>query len=336
MRAARLFEYHKPLRIVDADYPQIKRPDHVIVRIRGAGACHTDLHVVEGVWRVSLPLTLGHENTGVVEEVGEGVEGFKRNDPVVVHPVMTCGVCRACRAGEDMYCENLEFVGMGRDGGFAEFMLTSVRSLIRADGLDLVEVAPLADAGLTAIRAVKKAAPGLYPGSFTAVIGVGGLGHIAIQLLKQMTTTNIIAVDIVESKLRLAEQLGSEYVVNARDDPVKEVMAITGGRGVNVALDFVGTQTTHETCLRILRKGGKFIVVGYGGVINLRSADMIANELTIEGSLVGNYIELQDLVELTRLGKLKVITNRYGLDQVNEVLDKLKTGELIGRAVLTP
>lgn len=336
MKAARLFEHYKPLRIVEVDYPKLMRPDHVIVRIRGAGVCHTDLHVVEGVWRVSLPVTLGHENAGTIEEMGEGVEGFKKNDPVVIHPAITDGVCRACRAGEDMYCENLEFSGMGRDGGFAEFMLTSARSLVKAEGLDLVEAAPLADAGLTVIRAVKKASAGLYPGSFAAVIGVGGLGHIAIQLLKLMSTTHIIAVDVVENKLRLAEQLGADHVVNARNDPVKNIMEITRGKGVNVAIDLVGTQTTHDTCLRILRKGGKFIVVGYGGVINVRSADMIANEFTVEGSLVGNYIELQDLVELARQGKIKVITNRFKLDQVNEALDKLKTGEIIGRAVLTP
>ncbi|MCS7146224.1 MAG: NAD(P)-dependent alcohol dehydrogenase [Nitrososphaerota archaeon] len=336
MKAARLFGYHEPLKIVEVDYPRITKPDHVVVRVKGAGVCHTDLHVVEGMWQVSFPRTLGHENAGIVEEVGDAVEGFKRGDPVIIHPAMTDGVCRACRAGEDMYCENLEFVGMGRDGGFAEYMLTSARSLVKAEGLDLAEIAPMADAGLTVMRAVKKASIGLYPGSFVAVVGIGGLGHIAVQLLKLMSSAYIVAIDVVEGKLRLAEQLGADYVVNAREDPVRQIFEITGRRGVNVAMDLVGVQSTHDTCIRILRKGGKVVVVGYGGVINVKSQDMIANELTVEGSLVGNYLELADLVELARQGKVKLVTKRFPLERVNEALNMLKTGELVGRAVLTP
>ncbi|MCS7095124.1 MAG: NAD(P)-dependent alcohol dehydrogenase [Thaumarchaeota archaeon] len=340
MKAARLFEYHKPLKVVEADYPKITRPDQVIVRIKGAGVCHTDLHIQEGMWHektnVRLPYTPGHENAGTIEEVGEGVEGFKKNDPVILHPAVTDGTCRACRAGEDMHCENLGFPGLDRDGGFAEFVVTSVRSLVRADGLDLTEIAPLADAGLTAIRAVKKAATNSYPGAFIGVVGVGGLGHIAIQLLRHMSNASIIAVDIVESKLKLAEQFGAHYVVDAKKDAVKSILEITKGKGVNAIIDFVGTQATHDTCYKSLRKGGKFVIVGYGGMINARSIDMIASELTVEGSLVGNYLELADLVELARQGKVRVVTNKYPLDRVNEVLESLKGGGLMGRAVLTP
>lgn len=336
MKAARLYEHQKPLKIVDVDYPKLTKPDQVIVRIKGAGVCHTDLHIIEGIWRVPLPLTLGHENAGVIEETGDAVIGFKKNTPVVIHPVITDGVCWACRAGEDMYCENQEFVGMSRDGGFAEFMVTSFRSLVSAEGLNLAEIAPLADAGLTAMRAVKKASPALHPESFTAVVGIGGLGHIALQLLRLLSCTRIIAVDVVESKLSLAEQLGANHTVDARNDPIKQILEITRGRGVNIAIDFVGTQSTHDTCLKILRKGGRIIVVGYGGTIKVKSADMIANELTIEGSLVGNYRELADLVELARQGRIKVVTAKFALDQVNEVLNRLRAGEITGRAVLIP
>src|SRR5213080_3379681 len=202
MKAARLFSYDKPLKVVDVDAPRIKSPTEVLVRVTGAGVCHTDLHIVEGVWRekvqVTLPYTLGHENAGIVQEVGNAVTSFKKGEKVIVHPVMTDGTCRPCRIGEDMHCENLTFPGITADGGFAE------------------DVAPLADAGLTAIRAVKKAASRTTSGSNVVVQGVGGLGHIALQLLRCMTNAYITASDIAESKLRLAEKMGAHRVIDAR------------------------------------------------------------------------------------------------------------------------
>jgi NAD+-dependent secondary alcohol dehydrogenase Adh1 len=342
MKAARLFEYDSPLRVVDIDPPKLLDGNSVIVRVKGAGVCHTDLHIIEGVWREkvspSLPLTLGHENAGVVEEVGEAVSGlFKKGDPVILHPRISCGFCRACRSGEDMHCESgFRFPGLTMDGGFAELMVTSARCLIRADGLDLAEIAPLADAGLTAMRAVKKAVPLAYPGAYVAVVGVGGVGHIAIQLLKHMTNANIIAIDVHPDKLKLAEQLKADYVVDAKKDAVNQVMEITKGKGVNVAIDFVGTKETHLNCFRMLRSAGKLVFVGYGGTLEIKSIDMIAGELTVEGSLVGNYIELVDLIELAKQGKVRVIVSKYKLEEVGEVLERLKKGEIVGRAVLLP
>jgi len=344
LRAARLYEYNKPLRVEDVPYPKLEGPYDVIVRIAGAGVCHTDLHLVQGMWHdilnPKLPYTLGHENTGYVEEVAPHVVGFEKGDPVIMHPLITCGRCWACRMGEDMHCENGIFPGLWVDGGFAEFMRTGHRTLIKLprdiSRDKLIEMAPLADAGITAYRAVKKALRSLYPGSYVAVIGVGGLGHLAIQMLKALSQAYVIAVDVKDEKLELASKLGADYVVNARKDPVAQVMQITGGRGVNVAIDFFGGQPTLDYGPRLLGRMGRFIVVGYGGEIRFPSIRMIATEISIEGSLVGSYTELKELVNLYLKGAVKVHVERYPLEEVNHVLEKLERGEVMGRAVLTP
>jgi len=340
MKAARLFSYDKPLRIVDTDMPRIVNSTDVLVRITGAGVCHTDLHVVEGVWREKvqpkLPYTLGHENAGVVEETGEAATSFRKGEKVILHPVLTDGLCRPCRLGEDMHCENLVFPGIDADGGFAEYLRTSERSLVRIHDLKPEEVAPLADAGLTAIRAVKKVASRTTSGSHVVVQGVGGLGHIALQLLRSMTNTVIVASDVTESKLRLAEKLGAHRVVDARRDPVKQIMEITGNRGADAVIDLVGNDLTLSNGMKMLRKGGALIIVGYGGTLSVKAIDMIFSEFSVLGSLVGNWDELRELIELTRQGKLRVITRQGKLDEVNEILEQLKKGTLEGRGVVVP
>src|SRR5437867_12590810 len=340
MKAARLFSYDKPLKVVDVDAPRIKSPTEVLVRVTGAGVCHTDLHIVEGVWRekvqVTLPYTLGHENAGIVQEVGNAVTSFKKGEKVIVHPVMTDGTCRPCRIGEDMHCENLTFPGITADGGFAEVLRTSERSLVRIHDLAPDDVAPLADAGLTAIRAVKKAASRTTSGSHIVVMGVGGLGHIALQLLRCMTNAEIIAADVVESKLRLAEKMGAHQVVDARRDSVKQIMDITGNRGADVVIDLVGNDLTLANGMKMLHKGGTLIIVGYGGTLNVKAIDVIFSEFSVLGSLVGNWDELRELMELTRQGKIRVIAQKGKLDEVNEILEQLKKGTLEGRGVVIP
>lgn len=340
MRAARLFAYDKPLKIVDVDVPRVKNSTEVLVRITGAGVCHTDLHIVEGVWtekvQPSLPYTLGHENAGLVKEIGEDVTAVKEGDRVILHPVITDGLCRPCRIGEDMHCENLVFPGITADGGFAEYLVTSERSLVNIHDLKPEDVAPLADAGLTAIRAVKKAASRTTSGSHVVVQGIGGLGHITLQLLRCMTNTVITATDVAESKLRLAEKLGAHHAVDARKDPVKQVMALTQKKGADVVIDLVGNDQTLANGLKMLRKGGSLIIVGYGGSLNLKAIDMIFAELSVLGSLVGNWDELRELIELTRQGKVRVITRTGKLDEVNDFLQRLKKGTMEGRGVVIP
>src|SRR2546422_4806041 len=279
MKAARLFSYDKPLKIVDVDAPRIKNPSEVLVRVTGAGVCHTDLHIVEGVWRekvqVTLPYTLGHENAGVVQEIGDAVTSVKKGEKGIVHPVITDGTCRPCRIGEDMHCENLVVPGITADVGFAEVLRTSEPALVRIHKLDPDDVAPLADAGLTAIRAVKKAASRTTSGSNVVVMGVGGLGHIALQLLRCMTNAVIIAADVAESKLRLAEKMGAHRLIDARRDPVKQVMGSTRNRGAYVEDRPVGNDLTLANGMKMLHKGGTLIIVGYGGAPSVKATAVV-------------------------------------------------------------
>ncbi len=198
MKAIRLHKYEELPKLEEVAEPKITGPHDVIVRIGGAGLCRTDLHIIEGQWAeksgVTLPYTLGHENAGWVQEIGSAVSNVAVGDTVIVHPLITCGLCRACRAGNDMHCSNSAFPGISVDGGMANFLKTSARAVVKLDpSLAPKDIAALADAGLTAYHAVKKAATQLYPGTKVVVIGAGGLGHIGVQCLKALTPAEIIA-----------------------------------------------------------------------------------------------------------------------------------------------
>src|SRR5688500_12038454 len=252
MRAARLHAYHEALKLDEVDEPKAVGPLDVVVRIGAAGLCRTDLHIQEGQWaeksQVALPYTPGHENAGWVHEVGSGVTNVEVGDTVIVHPFITCGLCLACRRGDDMHCANGSFPGINRDGGFAEFLLTSARSVVKLDpSLHPTQIAALADAGLTAIHAVKKAIPVLGSGTQAVVIGAGGLGHIGIQCLKAMTPTEIIVVDPSEKALALARELGADHVVKVDGSShIDTVQELTDGMGAEAIIDFVGEKGAVE------------------------------------------------------------------------------------------
>src|SRR2546426_5715886 len=199
MKAVRLAKYHVQPTIEEVSEPKITGPHDVIVRIGGAGLCRTDLHIIEGQWAeksgVTLPYTLGHENAGWVQDIGSAVSNVAVGDTVIVHPLVTCGLCRACRAGNDMHCSNAAFPGISVDGGMATFLKTSARAVVKLDpSLAPKDIAALADAGLTAYHAVKKASALLHPGTKAEVNGAGGLGHIGVQCLKALTPAEIIVV----------------------------------------------------------------------------------------------------------------------------------------------
>ena len=214
MRAALLPAYDSELSLEDVPAPEVQGPSDVIVKVGGAGLCRTDLHIIEGIWKekvdVELPYILGHENAGWVEDVGPSVKSVKPGDAVIVHPVVTCGLCRACRAGEDMHCVDLSFPGITTNGGFAEYLHTGERAIIKLpDSLEPRAIAPYADAGITAYRVARRAAERLHPGTKCAVIGVGGLGHIGVQVLGELCATEIVAVDRSSAALDLAVGLGA-------------------------------------------------------------------------------------------------------------------------------
>ena len=346
MQAARLHEYtddwEHALTIDEVDRPEPERSDHVVVEVEGAGWCRTDNHVIEGMWTdyvaQTLPMTLGHENAGTVVETGDEVAVADVGDAVICHPVMTCGTCRYCRLGEDMYCTNLQFPGLTTDGGFAEYLLTSERALIPLpDGVEPIDVAPHADAGITAYHAAKKATGELAPGDHALVVGVGGLGHIGLQCLLATTAATITAVDVKDEALALAEDLGAHHTVNSTDaDVVEEVDAITDGTGARQVLDFVGADETTAFGPDVLSPGGDHHVVGYGGHVHEPSQTLVDGEMSYRGTLVGRYTELQELMALVDRGDVELRTSRYDLAEINDVAARLEHGDIEGRAVIVP
>jgi NAD+-dependent secondary alcohol dehydrogenase Adh1 len=341
MKAARLDAYGGSLQLVDVPDPKASEPHDVVVRVGGAGLCRTDLHIIDGMlaehFRVDLPYTLGHENAGWVEDVGADVRDIRIGDPVILHPELTCGLCPACRAGRDMYCGEPRSPGFSVDGGFAEYVRVTDRALVAlAEGLEPVAVAPLADAGLAAYRAVKRCAATLRPGSTVAVIGVGGLGHIAIQLLHALAPVRVAAVDVSPVGLALAAQLGADEVIEGGAGAADAVRAITGGTGADAVVDFVGDGDSPATAVAMLARGGSYHVVGYGGSLSLPTADMVALELTIAGSRVGTYTELVELMSLAAAGKIHLQTEVYSLDEIGSAVDALASGRIRGRAVIVP
>jgi NAD+-dependent secondary alcohol dehydrogenase Adh1 len=329
-------EYHRPLELVDRPVPEVAEPTDVLVRIGGAGVCATDLHAIEGLMEpagVTLPRVLGHENAGWVEDLGAGVSTVAKGDAVLVYPPWSCGLCVACRRGNDMHCARHQFTGLSVDGGFAEYVLVSERSLVRLpDGVEPAAVAPHADAGLTAYHAVKRVAHLLVPGSTAVVVGVGGVGHIALQLVRELGSGSVIAVDTDERRRRLASELGADDVV----DGAASVREATGGTGADVVFDFVGTDQTHADSAAMLARGGTYSVIGYGGTISIPSPALVVNEQAVVGNLVGTWIDLWELLQLHAADKVTLKTETHSLDAVNDVLEKLRDGEVTGRAVLVP
>jgi NAD+-dependent secondary alcohol dehydrogenase Adh1 len=341
MKAARLHAYHEPLALDEVDEPRAVGPLDVIVRIGAAGLCRTDLHIQEGQWAEksggTLPYTLGHENAGWIHEVGSGVTNVEVGDTVILHPFITCGLCQPCRRGDDMHCVNGGFPGINRDGGFADFLLTSARSVIKLDpSLEPKDIAALADAGLTAIHAVKKALPVLGPGTRAVVIGAGGLGHIGIQCLAAMTPAEIIVVDPSESALELAGEVGADHTVRVDSSHVDTVRELTEGLGAEVILDFVGEKGAVEDGIAMIQDGGFYYVIGYGQNLVIPTIDIISREISFIGNLVGTYTDLEELMTLTAQGKVRLRTSRYPLDAINDAMADLDEGRLQGRGILVP
>jgi NAD+-dependent secondary alcohol dehydrogenase Adh1 len=341
MEAVRLQAYDERPRVEEIAGPQIQGPYDVLIDIGGAGLCRTDLHIVEGQWasrsNVALPYTLGHENAGWIRAVGSAVEHLKPGDTVILHPVVTCGLCRPCRAGDDVHCQASSFPGIDVDGGMAQVLRTTARCVVKlAEGTRPADVAALADAGLTAYHAVKKAVPLLYPGSTCIVVGAGGLGHIGIQCLRALTATRIIVLDRSEEALALARQWGADETVVADGGHVTRVLELTDGEGAEVVLDFVGERGAESDAWAVTRRAGSHYVIGYGGTIEVPTIDIISTERNMIGNLVGSYNDLAELMALAAAGKVRLLTKTYPLDAVNDAMDDLETGRLRGRGILVP
>lgn len=341
MRAVRVVEYHQNMELHDVPKPEISGPLDVIVRIGAAGVCRTDLHVLEEQWRdksgVTLPYTIGHENAGWVEAVGNAVTNVAVGDKVICHPLITCGLCRACRDGEDCHCEEQTFPGIGADGGYADYLLTSARSCVRLDeSLEPSDVAALADAGLTAYHVVAKAAPTLRAGDTCVMIGAGGLGHIGIQCMKALSPARLVVIDQNQEALKLAEEIGADVTVTADGSQVDRILELTGGGGAEVVIDFVGEGGATTQGLAMTKRNCDYHIVGYGEDIVIPSIDLISTERNIIGNLVGTYNDLKELMALTAQGKVVLHTQKYALDDFQQAVDDLVAGRVRGRAILVP
>jgi len=288
----------------------------------------------DGAGRGDLAARARHENTGVVEAVGSLVCTVAVGDAVMVYPPYSCGLCLACRRGFDMHCERHEFTGLTVDGGFAERLVVTERQVIPLPaGVDPVTVAPHADAGLTAYHAVRRIAHLLLPGATAVVIGVGGVGHIALQLARELGSASVVAVDTDETRRALASKLGADEVLDGRA-PADAVRELTAGRGADVVLDVVGSDQTHASGLDMLARRGTYSIVGYGGTISRPSVDLVENEKIAIGSLVGSWPDLWEMLQLHAAGRIVLRTETHRLDAINEVLDRLRAGEVTGRAVI--
>jgi NAD+-dependent secondary alcohol dehydrogenase Adh1 len=341
MKAVRLHGFHQRPVVDEVAEPVVSNPFDVVVRIGGAGVCRTDLHIMEGQWDaamgVALPYTLGHENAGWVHEVGPAVTNVAVGDTVILHPTPTCGLCRACRAGQDMHCSASSFPGLDSDGGMAEYLLTSARACVRLDpSTRPMDVAALADAGITAYHAVRKALPLLYPGTTCVVIGAGGLGHIGIQCLAALTASRVVVVDRNPDALKLAAELGAAHTVVADGTHLDAVMDLTAGRGAEVVFDFVAEQGAEQDGFAMTARAGSYFVIGYGGTVQIPTLDIISTERNLVGNIVGTFNELVELMDLAQAGRVTLHTRTYPLDAAADALDDLDAGRVRGRAVLVP
>jgi NAD+-dependent secondary alcohol dehydrogenase Adh1 len=327
----------------EIEEPKVEDPLDVIVKIGGAGVCRTDIHLFLGQWHelgadAPLPYTLGHENAGWVHEVGSAVSHVAPGDTVILHPQATCGFCRFCRAGDDMHCPNSFFPGLNTDGGMATYLKTGARAVVKIDPkLQPADVAALADAGLTAYHAVKKAVPLLYPGTSCVVIGAGGLGHIAIQVLAALSATNVIVIDRSPEALEFAKTIGADHGVVADGTQVDQVKELTGGNGAEVVLDFVGEEGAEKDAWAMTRRAGSHFVIGYGGRVEVPTIEIISTERNVIGNMVGTYNDLAELMALAAQGKVTLHTKPYPLEAANDAITDLDEGRLPGaRAILIP
>ena len=347
MKAALLSQYHEDFVIGDAPDPTIVAANDVIVRVGAAGFCRTDIHIWDGqfdeMWKAAgtgLPFVCGHENAGWIEEVGPGASHLSVGQAVLLHDLATCGYCLACRAGDDMHCANSFFPGLDSPGGFAQYMRTNARAVVPLpENLTPVDVAPLSDAGLTAYHAVKKAVPLAVPGSYTVVLGAGGLGHIGIQALRVMSATEIIVVDRNPTALEHAREWGADHTVQARDDRshVQEVRDLTGGSGAQVVIDYVGEGGAERDAVELLAHKGVDFLVGYGGTLQVKILEEgLFPETSFVSCIVGPYNELVELVRLAARGSVRLTSTTFPLEGINDALHALDEGRLVGRGVLVP
>lgn len=349
MKAARIISPQQPLKITEVETPKPKDIE-VVVKVKAVGVCHSDLHLWEGGYDtgdgfmkvtdrgVKFPVTPGHEIVGMVTEIGSAVQGISVGDNVLVYPWIGCGICSACRVGNDNICDTPRSLGVFQDGGYAEYVLVPhFKFLANISGIDLDAATSLACSGLTAYTAIKKSNANSQHS--IVIFGTGGLGLMGVQIARAITNANIICVDIDDTKLALAKELGADNVVNSKDpDAAQKIISLCNGKGADCVIDFVNAPPTVKMGLTVLRKRGNMILVGlFGGSIDLSLVTIPLKSITIQGVYTGNYNDMLELIGLAKRGVINpTISKRYSLSDANTALEDLKARKIIGRAVINP
>ena len=339
---ARFYRVGDPVKVEDNPLPRID-PDEILLKIRAASVCHSDVHVVSGVIPVNGPVVLGHEIAGDIEQLGENVESIKKGDRAIVHFVTPCGDCNFCLTGNTNVCKNinsLPMYGFSADGGYAQYMKVNYKRLVRLPSeLPYEFGSTLCCAGVTAMHAVKSAGK-INLGDIIAVYGTGGVGMYILQIAKLCGATTAIAVGRTEDKLQMAQQsFGADAAVNLTKEKLTDgIKRITGGKGVNAVFDFVVNNESIENSTKILANTGRLILVGIGREpVVMNPKRLTFKEASVVGSSVGSKEELQLLVDLASSDRLKWVANsKHRLNEVNEVLTALKEGKVLGRAYFDP
>ncbi|EQB63313.1 MAG: 6-hydroxycylohex-1-ene-1-carboxyl-CoA dehydrogenase [candidate division Zixibacteria bacterium RBG-1] len=339
MKAAVFYQAHQPLKVEEVKKPEIKA-DEILVKVAACGVCHTDLHYIDhGVPTFKKPpVILGHEPSGTVAEIGEKVTNFKIGEKVLLPAVLTCGRCDYCRTGRENICTAQEMLGNNVDGAYAEYVKAPAKDAFHLpDEIPLVEGSIIADAISTPFHAVKNRA-GVKPGDTVVVFGCGGIGINIIQVSKAVGGI-VWAVDILEKKLDWAKKFGADYLVNSRetDDVAKKIRKLTGG-GSDFAFEAIGNPATIQQAFNCLRTGGRLVMVGYSpGDVLLSAARIMYREMEIMGSLGCRPVDYPKIIELVKMGKLKVkelVTHKFKLEEINNAFDLMRKGESLRSVIV--
>jgi propanol-preferring alcohol dehydrogenase len=358
MKAAQIVEPNEPLKVSDLSTPMPKG-NEVLVKVTAVGVCHSDLHLWEGGYDlgdgsfmkvtdrgVKYPVTPGHEIVGIVDKLGNSVEGFSVGDKVLVYPWIGCGTCPACRVGNENLCDTPRSLGVFQNGGYAEYVLIPhSKHLAKVSGIDLEATASLACSGLTAYTAIKKANMNLP--EYLVIVGAGGLGLMGVQIAKAITKAKIICVDLDDAKLVKAKEMGADFIVNTNvigsvttgsGNAAQKILSICNNKGADSVVDFVNAPQTVKMGLAVLRKRGNLILVGlFGGSVALPLVTVPLKAITIQGAYTGNYNDMVELLELAKKGTINpIVSKRYSLDEATVALEDLKQRKIIGRAVINP
>ncbi len=345
MRAVVFEQFQTFPSLTEIDRPS-PGPGEVLLKIAGAGACHSDVAVyreftADSPASIPPPFVLGHENSGWIEEVGPGVSGFQEGDAYLVYGPIGCGHCTACSRGQDTYCENAASmpylaVGLGRDGGMAQYMTVPVRNLVPLGDADPVAAAPLADAALTPYHAIKLSLPQLAGGGrFVLVVGLGGLGQIAVQILTAITGATVIATDMKEDAMQRAAATGA-VTVPGGPDQVAQVREVTGGKGVDAAFDFVGASGTIAMAQACMGQRSRLTVVGIAGGAVQWSFFTNPYECALTNTYWGTIEDLHEVVAMYRAGQIRPEVQRFEMDRALDAYEALEAGTLSGRGVVMP